>query len=78
MRINSSASDFVRSLWAYYISLFEVSKEKNGNHIGLFIFDRPAQHAMIENSQIAFLERLSKLNDCQSIVFLLLKIKTIA
>lgn len=69
IRINSSASDFVRSLWAYYISLFEVSKEKNGNHIGLFIFDEPAQHAMIESSQIAFLERLSKLDDCQSIVF---------
>lgn len=69
IRINSSASDFVRSLWAYYISLFEVSKEKNGNHIGLFIFDEPAQHAMIESSQIAFLQRLSKLDGCQSIVF---------
>lgn len=69
IRINSSASDFVRSLWAYYISLFEVSKEKNGNHIGLFIFDEPAQHAMIESSQIAFLERLSELDGCQSIVF---------
>lgn len=69
IRINSSASDFVRSLWAYYISLFEVSKEKNGNHIGLFIFDEPAQHAMIESSQIAFLERLSQLDGCQSIVF---------
>ena len=69
MRINSSASDFVRSLWAYYISLFEVSKEKNGNHIGLFIFDEPAQHAMDENNQKAFLERLSKLDGCQSIVF---------
>lgn len=69
IRINSSASDFVRSLWAYYISLFEVSNEKNGNHIGLFIFDEPAQHAMIESSQITFLERLSKLDGCQSIVF---------
>ncbi len=69
IRINSSASDFVRNLWAYYISLFEVSKEKNGNHIGLFIFDEPAQHAMDEINQKAFLERLSKLNSCQSIVF---------
>jgi len=69
IRINSSASDFVRSLWAYYISLFEVSREKNGNHIGLFIFDEPAQHAMDESNQKAFLERLSKLDGCQSIVF---------
>lgn len=69
IRINSSASDFVRSLWAYYISLFEVSREKDGNHIGLFIFDEPAQHAMDESNQKAFLERLSKLDGCQSIVF---------
>jgi predicted ATPase len=69
IRINSSASDFVRSLWAYYIGLFEVSKKYRGNHIGLFIFDEPAQHAMNESSQKAFLERLSKLDGCQSIVF---------
>ena len=69
IRINSSASDFVRSLWAYYIALFEVSQKNRGNHIGLFIFDEPAQHAMNESSQKAFLERLSQLNGCQSIVF---------
>ena len=69
IRINSSASDFVRSLWAYYIGLFEVSRENRGNHIGLFVFDEPAQHAMNESSQKAFLERLSKLANCQSIVF---------
>jgi len=69
IRINSSASDFVRSLWAYYISLFRVSKNINGNHIGLFIFDEPAQHAMNESDQKAFLERLSELDGCQSIVF---------
>ena len=69
IRINSSASDFVRSLWAYYIALFEVSQKNRGNHIGLFIFDEPAQHAMNESSQKAFLERLSQLNSCQSIVF---------
>jgi uncharacterized Ntn-hydrolase superfamily protein len=69
IRINSSASDFVRSLWAYYISLFEVSRENKGTHIGLFIFDEPAQHAMNESSQKAFLERLAQLKGCQSIVF---------
>lgn len=69
IRINSSASDFVRSLWAYYISLFQISKKYRGNHIGLFIFDEPAQHAMNESSQKAFLEKLSQLDGCQSIVF---------
>ena len=65
---NSSASDFVRSIWAYLIALYEVSSLKNGNHIGLFLLDEPAQHAMTDPSQAALFERLSKLN-CQSIVF---------
>jgi len=51
------------------VFLFEVSQKNRGNHIGLFIFDEPAQHAMNESSQKAFLERLSQLNGCQSIVF---------
>ncbi len=69
IRINSSASDFVRSLWAYYISLFETSKSFNGQHIGLMLFDEPAQHAMNETDQKAFLESLALLDGCQSIVF---------
>ena len=69
IRINSSASDFVRSLWAYYISLFKVSKDYSGNHIGLMIYDEPAQHAMNESDQKSFLEKLALLDGCQSIVF---------
>lgn len=68
IKYNSSASDFVRSLWAYLISLYEVSSVKNGNHLGLFLFDEPAQHAMTESSQTALFKKLSKLN-CQSLVF---------
>jgi len=69
IRINSSASDFVRSLWAYYISLFKTSKDYDGKHIGLMIYDEPAQHAMNESDQKAFLESLALLDGCQSIVF---------
>lgn len=65
---NSSASDFVRSIWAYLIALYEVSSLKNGHHIGLLLLDEPAQHAMTDPSQAALFKRLSKLN-CQSIVF---------
>ncbi|PHR73009.1 MAG: hypothetical protein COA66_04215 [Arcobacter sp.] len=65
---NSSASDFVRSIWAYLIALYEVSNIRNGNHLGLFLFDEPAQHAMTETSQAALFKTLSKLG-CQSIVF---------
>jgi hypothetical protein len=69
IRTNSSASDFVRSLWSYYISLYIVSKKYNGNHIGMFIFDEPAQHAMNESDQKRLLEVLSNLNGCQSLIF---------
>jgi len=68
IKYNSSASDFVRSLWAYLISLYEISSVKNGKHLGLFLFDEPAQHAMTEPSQTALFKKLSKLN-CQSLVF---------
>lgn len=69
IRLNSSASDFVRALWAYYISLYQVSKKYKSNHIGLFLFDEPAQHAMDETSQKKLLETLSQLDNCQSLVF---------
>ncbi len=65
---NSSASDFVRSIWAYLISLYEVSSIRKGNHLGLFLFDEPAQHAMTETSQAALFKKLSTLS-CQSLVF---------
>lgn len=68
IKYNSSASDFVRSLWAYLISLYEIASVKNGKHLGLFLFDEPAQHAMTEPSQTALFKKLSKLN-CQSLVF---------
>lgn len=68
IRYNSSASDFVRSIWAYLIALYEVTTHKQGYHPGLFLFDEPAQHAMTESSQAALFKKLSILG-CQSIVF---------
>ena len=38
----SAASDFIRSMWAYYIALLEKAK----NHFGFLILDEPGQHAM--------------------------------
>lgn len=68
IRYNSSASDFVRSIWAYLIALYEVTTHRHGYHPGLFLFDEPAQHAMTETSQAALFKKLSILG-CQSIVF---------
>ncbi|MBE3782244.1 hypothetical protein HJ189_08715 [Vibrio parahaemolyticus] len=42
IRLSSSASDFIRSEWAYYLSLSTCSV----NHPGFLLFDEPGQHAM--------------------------------
>lgn len=44
LRSVSSASDFVRSVWAFYLSLL-----KNGTrHPGFMVFDEPCQHSIRE------------------------------
>lgn len=42
IRLASSASDFIRAEWAFYLSLLEMSV----THPGVIVFDEPGQHAM--------------------------------
>ena len=42
IRQMSSASDFIRALWSFYLALLERSK----NHLGVLLLDEPGQHAM--------------------------------
>lgn len=42
IRLKSSASDFIRALWSFYLLLLTESKR----HCGFLIFDEPGQHAM--------------------------------
>ncbi len=44
LRSVSSASDFVRSVWAYYLALMKVGKQ----HPGFLLFDEPCQHSINE------------------------------
>ncbi len=67
IRFDSSASDLVRSIWAYTCSLYTVSEELKGNHPGLLIFDEPGQHSMSDESLKNLLLFLSNSN-AQSIV----------
>ncbi|PSU23837.1 AAA family ATPase [Photobacterium kishitanii] len=46
IRLNSSASDFIRAEWAYYFALL-ISSNK---HPGFLVFDEPGQHAMKTSS----------------------------
>lgn len=65
IRINSSASDFVRNLWAYSISLLV-----NGvNHPGLLVFDEPRQHRINIQSLKSLFKFCSEISDRQTIIF---------
>lgn len=44
LRSVSSASDFVRSIWAYYLALLEIGI----SHPGFLVFDEPCQHSIKE------------------------------
>jgi hypothetical protein len=70
IRVDSSASDFVRLIWSYLLALYQASAYKggNGNHPGILLLDEPGQHSMAANSQHALLQLLSAEKGLQSIV----------
>jgi len=57
IRYVSSASDFVRSIWSYYLSLLEMGK----SHPGFLLMDEPGQHQMRVDSMKELLAHSSKL-----------------
>lgn len=64
LRSVSSASDFVRSVWAYYLALMKVSKQ----HPGFLLFDEPCQHSINEIDLKTLFEKCSVMNQ-QIILF---------
>lgn len=65
IRINSSASDFVRNIWAYTLAL----RDNGTNHPGLIIFDEPGQHKAKQSSLRALFQKCSEVTEKQSIIF---------
>jgi len=65
IRINSSASDFVRNIWSYTLAL----RDNGSNHPGLIIFDEPGQHRTKLSSLQALFIKTSKITDNQTIIF---------
>jgi len=65
IRINSSASDFVRNIWAYSLALLY----KGSNHPGIVMFDEPGQHKTKMSSLEKFFEVCSIFYDRQIIIF---------
>ncbi|MFI8751638.1 hypothetical protein ACIGG6_16755 [Vreelandella lionensis] len=68
IKSDSSASDFVRLIWAYLLSIFSASEELGGNHTGLILFDEPGQHSMGVTSVNALLKTISNQMKLQGIV----------
>ncbi|WP_433692612.1 AAA family ATPase [Herbaspirillum seropedicae] len=70
IKSESSASDFVRLIWAYLIALYQTSAFRglSGNHIGFLLFDEPGQHSMSEESQKAMVRLFSGTPALQSVV----------
>lgn len=66
----SSASDFVRLIWSYLLSIYQTSSHPtvNGNHLGFLLLDEPGQHSMATKSQQALFQLLSSESGLQSIV----------
>lgn len=68
IKSDSSASDFVRLIWSYLISIYKTSDLYHGNHPRFIIFDEPAQHSMGVKSMNKLLMALSSTLNLQSIV----------
>lgn len=69
IKFDSSASDFIRCIWAYTTALLKTSITYDTNHPNLLIFDEPKQQDMSKESFRSFLKELSKFTEQQVIVF---------
>lgn len=53
----TSASDAIRSIWAYLLGMLEVARSFKTNHIGFIVFDEPKQQSAADFSFAALLTR---------------------
>ncbi|MDG4982357.1 hypothetical protein OGZ39_11985 [Lactococcus lactis] len=68
LKSDSSASDNIRTIWAYTMSLMKVSNIYKGNHLGLIIFDEPKQHSIHEKDIIEFFNQAMLFQNNQIII----------
>ncbi|UZJ63725.1 hypothetical protein OKW96_14935 [Sphingobacterium sp. KU25419] len=65
IKTNSSASDFVRVIWAYSLGLLNFGS----NHPGIVMFDEPGQHSVSSDSLKVLFEKCSEQKEKQTIIF---------
>lgn len=68
MRFDSSASDGIRVIWAFTLALLQVSNEMRGNHLGLIIFDEPAQQSIVATDMEKFINAVNDLPSNNQII----------
>ncbi len=74
MKFDSSASDNIRAIWAFTMSLLQTSKVKGGNHPTVLIFDEPDQHSIVVNDMEQFFNSIINLGKiCQTIIGITIK-----
>lgn len=59
LEFNNSASDMIRTHWAYMLALLEVARTKTTHHPGILILDEPRQQSTDRNSFNELLRRAS-------------------
>jgi hypothetical protein len=69
IKFDSSASDFIRCLWAYYTALLKTAVQFQTNHPMLLIFDEPKQQDMALENFHSFLSELAAYKEQQILVF---------
>lgn len=62
LQFDLSASDFIRTIWAYYGSLMELGRNQSyrTNHLGLLILDEPRQQSTANDSLGKFLSDIGE------------------
>jgi len=68
IKADSSASDFVRLIWSYLLSIYDTSKHHHGNHPGLIALDEPGQHSMRDTSVNALFKAINSYAGLQGII----------
>jgi hypothetical protein len=72
-----SASDLIRTIWAYQSGMLEVARETQTHHPGMLVFDEPRQQSTRDVSFAALLKRASNASKyAQQVVFFTSEEKT--
>lgn len=66
----TSASDTIRTIWAYLLGMLELARTNDSNHLGLVLFDEPKQQSAADFSFEQLLKRAAQcLKSGQQVIF---------